>query len=128
MPVDWSRYPGNWKAIVARIRDRSRDQCECSGECGLHAGKRCVEINKTKAQFANGKIVLTTAHLDHDTTNNKFDPDDCEAEGNNLKHMCQRCHLRYDNATKPSRKGKQWGKDQAGGWVEPRKTPEGMKQ
>ena len=33
------------------------------------------------------KIVLTVAHLDHDVTNNNND---------NLKLMCQRCHLRYD--------------------------------
>lgn len=33
------------------------------------------------------KIVLTTAHLDHDPTNNAPE---------NLKALCQRCHNRYD--------------------------------
>ena len=34
-----------------------------------------------------GKIILTVAHLNHQ-------PEDCRPE--NLKAMCQRCHLRYD--------------------------------
>jgi 5-methylcytosine-specific restriction endonuclease McrA len=33
------------------------------------------------------RIVLTIAHLDHDTTNNEM---------SNLAALCQRCHLRYD--------------------------------
>lgn len=33
------------------------------------------------------KVVLTIAHLDHDTTNNDY---------GNLKALCQRCHLRLD--------------------------------
>jgi hypothetical protein len=32
-------------------------------------------------------VVLTTAHLDHT-------PENCEAE--NLRSMCQGCHLHYD--------------------------------
>lgn len=32
-------------------------------------------------------VVLTIAHLDHDTTNNDY---------SNLKALCNRCHLRYD--------------------------------
>jgi hypothetical protein len=32
-------------------------------------------------------VVLTIAHLDHDTTNN---------EDSNLAALCQRCHLTYD--------------------------------
>jgi hypothetical protein len=34
-------------------------------------------------------VVLTVAHLNHD-------PADCRDE--NLKAMCNRCHLRYDTA------------------------------
>ncbi len=33
------------------------------------------------------KIILTIAHLDHNRDNNKFD---------NLKALCQRCHLNHD--------------------------------
>lgn len=33
------------------------------------------------------KVVLTIAHLDHDTSHNDY---------SNLKALCQRCHLNYD--------------------------------
>jgi len=85
--VDKSKYPPNWKEIVEWIRRRSGNRCECTGECGLHEGRRCIERNGEPATYAKGTIVLTTAHLDHDPGNNVPD---------NLKHMCQRCHLRVD--------------------------------
>lgn len=84
-----ARYPKDWKAISARIRERAKGQCECVGECGLHHAHRCIEANGLPAVFANGKVVLTTAHLDHT-------PENCDDA--NLKAMCQRCHLRYDTA------------------------------
>jgi hypothetical protein len=82
-----ARYPKDWKAISAAIRLRAKNRCECLGECGLHHEHRCIELNGEPAHFAKGKIVLTTAHLNHT-------PEDCRPE--NLKAMCQRCHLRYD--------------------------------
>lgn len=91
MPVDYSKYPANWKQISERIRERSGGQCECEGECGLHkttgGPRRCCERNGQPARWAKGKIVLTVAHLNHIEA-------DCRDE--NLKAMCQRCHLRYD--------------------------------
>lgn len=91
MPINYSKYPKDWKAISAAIRFRSGGQCECEGECGLHktnpGPRRCIERNGQPAKWAKGKIVLTTAHLNHD-------PMDCRPE--NLKALCQRCHLRYD--------------------------------
>lgn len=93
MPVDYSKYPKDWKQISLRIRERSEGQCECEGECGLHrttgGPRRCRELNTAPARFAKGKVILTVAHLDHDTNNNA---------DSNLKAMCQRCHLRYDAA------------------------------
>lgn len=86
-----ARYPPDWKAISQRIRKRSKGRCECEGECGLHRDhpgpRRCVERHGRKAKWAKGKIMLTVAHLNHDES-------DCRDE--NLKAMCQRCHLRYD--------------------------------
>ncbi len=74
------KYPADWKAISQRIRvQRAKGQCECRGECGLHHGRRCAERNRNRAMWAKGSIVLTA---------------DCRDE--NLKAMCQRCHLRYD--------------------------------
>ncbi len=84
-------YPANWKAIVRKIHARAEHRCECEGECGLHrtnpGPRRCTETQAQPAKWAKGKIVLTVAHLNHD-------PRDCRDE--NLKSMCQRCHLRYD--------------------------------
>lgn len=87
MPCDYSKYPKDWKEIRAVILKRADHRCECHGECGLHHGRRCVERNQTQATYANGRIVLTIAHLDHDTTHNDAD---------NLRAYCNRCHLRYD--------------------------------
>lgn len=87
-PENAARYPKEWKQISASIRERSGGQCECEGECGLHPDHRCVERNGEPAKWANGKIVLTVAHLNHQ-------PEDCDPK--NLKAMCQRCHLRYDH-------------------------------
>lgn len=85
------RYPKDWKQISLAIRERSGGQCECTGECGLHrmtpGPRRCIERNGEPAKWAKGKIILTVAHLNHT-------PEDCREE--NLKAMCQRCHLRYD--------------------------------
>lgn len=90
-PENRARYPKNWKEISLRIRERSGGRCECSGECGLHrttgGPRRCEERHGLAAKWANGKVILTVAHLDHM-------PENCEPE--NLKAMCQRCHLRYD--------------------------------
>lgn len=91
MPFDRSKYPKNWREIRVEIMARAQNQCECMGECGLHrttpGPRRCCEQHMHKAQFANGNVVLTIAHLNHDTTDSHPD---------NLKALCQRCHLRYD--------------------------------
>lgn len=87
MPVDYGKYPRDWPDISFRIRQRAEWRCECTGECGLHHERRCEERNGERAKWARGKVVLTVAHLNHE-------PMDCRDE--NLKAMCQRCHLRYD--------------------------------
>jgi len=90
-PSERSRYPKDWRTISLRIRERSGGRCECEGECGLHrtspGPRRCEERNGEPAKWARGRVVLTVAHLDHT-------PENCD--DNNLKAMCQRCHLRYD--------------------------------
>jgi len=92
-PENKDRYPKNWKSeVVPRIRVRSGNRCECTGQCGhMHGGDltgRCERVNGMPIDEIEGpKIVLTVAHLNHQ-------PEDCSDE--NLLHMCQRCHLRYD--------------------------------
>lgn len=81
-------YPLEWEAISQRIRYvRARGQCECTGECGLHRGRRCAERDGHDAMWASGRVVLTVAHRNH------FPPD-CRDE--NLMALCNTCHLRYD--------------------------------
>ena len=92
MPIDYTRYPPDWHTFSRAIRAQAGQQCQCTGECGLHrthpGPRRCVEQNGQPAQFARGKIVLTVAHLCA-----------CEppcAEPTHVKAMCQTCHLRVD--------------------------------
>jgi hypothetical protein len=95
-PFDRSKYPPDWEAISLRIKERAGWRCECAGECGSPGHSPCGIEHGTVAQSAavgrdgrrrEYRIVLTTAHLDHVPTNCADD---------NLKAMCQPCHLRYD--------------------------------
>ena len=96
MPADMKRYPSNWTEIVAQVRARSGGRCECVGECGLHHDRRCVEVDGGQGRWMKGRVILTTAHLWQGPCR------DCHERGekcghvDHLKHMCQRCHLRYD--------------------------------
>ena len=111
-PENKSRYPTNWKQIRAQILERAHDCCE---QCGVPNRERIARgdgvdadtymLNDANVYCANtgqhlGRkrmsdynlknmvdIVLTIAHLDHV-------PENCAPE--NLKALCQRCHLRYD--------------------------------
>ena len=76
-PENKARYPKDWKSISERIRfERAANKCEV---CGAENYKPHPETGS--------KVILTVAHLDHK-------PENCADE--NLKAMCQRCHLRYD--------------------------------
>lgn len=114
MPIDYSRYPADWKEIVKRIRKRSGDKCE---ECGLENKSwvfsvpfmmrdeetrrykrrniwfqmRADALREAKEEYMvrEVRVILTVAHLDHDEENHEVSDD-------RLKHMCQVCHLRYD--------------------------------
>jgi hypothetical protein len=93
-PENKARYPKDWKTVVVpRIRARSGNRCECTGQCGqthmwdaANPG-RCSEINGAFIGEGDAKIVLTVMHLNHQ-------PEDCRDE--NLLHACQGCHNRYD--------------------------------
>lgn len=77
MPVDKSKYSKKWKYISLSIRKRAGWACEF---CGARNGLQHPETGST--------VVLTVAHLDHDTNNDSTE---------NLRALCQRCHLRYDH-------------------------------
>ena len=87
-PADKRRYPPNWRQISKSIRfDRAGGRCECTGECGAGHKGRCEARHGQPHPVTGSKVVLTTAHRDHE-------PRNCAPE--NLFAACQRCHLRYD--------------------------------
>ena len=85
MPVDWSRYPRNWKRIRRGIIRRSGGRCEW-----------CAAENYQPHPITGSKVVLTIAHLGEPFAAgaDKHDKRDIRAE--NLAALCQRCHLRHD--------------------------------
>lgn len=105
MPFKRERYPDNWEQISKRIREeRAGNKCEWCGVKNGATGARDKWDNWNSEYYINlmstheqirrfGKkvkpirIVLTVAHIDHDTTNN---------DDSNLAALCQRCHLRHD--------------------------------
>lgn len=103
-PENRARYPKDWKTvIVPRIRARSGNRCECTGQCGVihldenekaaDGNNRCRRFNGEPIEMGVAKpfIVLTVMHLNHN-------PEDNGTPGNrpNLLHGCQGCHNRYD--------------------------------
>lgn len=81
-------YPADWPEISLRIRtERAKGRCECAGECGTGHTGRCSALNAEPHPVTGSTVVLTVAHLDRHPPN--VDPD-------NLRAMCQRCHLSYD--------------------------------
>jgi hypothetical protein len=108
-------YPKNWEEISLRIRvKRAKNKCEF---CGLenhsvimrtfglvhHASKNEISIlheyarknhisfNQTCKKFGFTRVILTTAHLNHNPADNRDE---------NLKALCQKCHLNYDGHTR----------------------------
>lgn len=99
MPVDMTRYPVNWPEISLRIKTRAGWKCECTGECGtVHPRGRCNVANKSPHPLTGSIVILTTAHLGvpypDGAPGNKHDKMDVRDE--NLKAMCQYCHLNFD--------------------------------
>ncbi len=76
MPIDYSKYPADWRQIRARILKRDGNAC-----------KFCGAANHEPHPITGSRVVLTIAHLDHGTEN---------CTDWNLAALCQRCHLRLD--------------------------------
>jgi hypothetical protein len=83
-PENKKRYPANWlteirPAILARANN-----C-CEGAPDIYP--ECRAENHKPHPVTGSTVVLTIAHLNHI-------PEDVRPE--NLKALCQRCHLTYD--------------------------------
>jgi hypothetical protein len=118
MPIDYNRYPANWKTeIRPAVLKRAKNRCEAEG-CVFKNAEIVWSVKKYKAEtvwvqtleeaidvadksgwkldnylkagiIRTVKVVITIAHLDHDETNNDVTLD-------RLAAMCQLHHLRYD--------------------------------
>ena len=110
MPIDYRKYPSNWKTeIRPSILEMANNCCQFCGAKNysvylIENDKKiflqpyestnffiCPDgfkrtVGRTGA-FTLKKVVLTIAHLDHDISNNCL---------SNLKALCQKCHLSYD--------------------------------
>jgi hypothetical protein len=97
-PENRDRYPDDWPQIVAAVRKRAGDRCECRGECGTRGAKkaacavpdlqgRCRAVHGQPNPRTGSLVVLTTAHLDDQPETRDL---------NLLRSMCQACHLAYD--------------------------------
>lgn len=122
MPIDYSKYPKNWKTeIVPSVLSFARNRCQ---SCGVKNGQfvyaaslylrtqngrygfRSIWFREKQDAYkiehlSSGpikiiKVVLTISHLDHDETNHNIKYD-------RLKAMCQYCHLNYDAKEKQRR-------------------------
>jgi hypothetical protein len=124
MPIrreDRAFYPIDWPELSAVIRfRRARGRCEGCGRphrrivCHLGdgrwwdgdaatwrdgAGRRiavAVGTDDLLGTVRTTRVVLATAHRDHDTANNA---------GRNLVAFCQRCHLIHD---RPEHRRRRW--------------------
>ncbi len=92
-PENKALYPDNWKEIRQDILARANHCCEF---CGVENYSFRLKIDHTHIRPPTekgldlrewSKIVLTIAHLNHDPTDNDYE---------NLKALCQKCHLNYD--------------------------------
>ena len=108
MPIDYKKYPKNWKEIRERILERANNTCEVCGKENGEEFHSFKENNFTIWRWLSYtewirrdcpkivKVVLTIAHLDHDETNH-------DVKDERLMAMCQLCHLRYDAHEKKRR-------------------------
>ena len=125
MPIDYNKYPPNWKTeIRPAILKREGNCCQTCGvgnkrlitrfqigrlnlfrmsgrlynaDTGKAYGRASIKLNKFINTHKEIKVILTVAHLDHDEHNWKV-------KYNRLAALCQRCHILYDVEEKKRRR------------------------
>jgi len=86
MPVDWNRYPKNWKSKIRPAILKRENHC-----C-----KFCGAQNYKPHPITGSKVILTIAHLGHPYSQNADKHNKMDIRAENLAALCQRCHLRHD--------------------------------
>lgn len=110
-PENQHRYGPDWPEFSRRIRfDRAAGRCECEGECGMPGhratGGRCENRHGQPSVYSGSKVVLTVAHLNHVPE---------ERGEDEVKAMCQGCHLWYDREHHAETRRTAAGQDQLPG-------------
>lgn len=91
MPIDYSTYPPNWKTeIVPRILRRAGEERDEFNEIVKEANCEKCGIENHSIKQNGTRVVLTIAHLDHDSENH-------DVTDERLAAWCQACHLAYDH-------------------------------
>lgn len=85
MPIDYRRYPADWKQISEFIR-----HTRAAGRCEWSDGERCEALNYRPHPVTGSRVILTVAHV-------------CECvpkcgDPAHLYALCQMHHLRLDLA------------------------------
>jgi 5-methylcytosine-specific restriction endonuclease McrA len=115
MPIDYKKYPKNWKEISRAVVGRALSRCELCGapnhtevlrpelynefyalkwymqeydkDCYVDHKFHAPVIDPYSVNMKKSKVILTVHHIDFDKTNNTRE---------NLIALCQKCHLRLD--------------------------------
>lgn len=114
MPMDMALYPKDWRDISLRIRERDGNCCKTCGvpndaiiqrsdidaeyyiwynedkDVWCYPSGEWIRMSEIPDEYQTARpvrVVLTVAHLNHDTTDNSDE---------NLAALCQLHHLRHD--------------------------------
>ena len=83
MPIDYSKYPDNWKTeIRPAILERATDSD------GVQRCEWCGAANYEPHPVTGSRVVLTIAHI--------YDHDPMNCDPGNLAALCQKCHNAHD--------------------------------
>ncbi len=129
-PINYQKYPPNWKERVERIRKRANNKCEICGTpngATVYAVKAFVRetelnysgtIERTKykqrsiwfndygaaLRFAENPKLISEKKVVCTTAHLDHDEGNWDVSDDRLMFMCQMCHLRYDRHEKFRRK------------------------
>ncbi len=129
MPIDYKKYPKNWKEIRERILQRAENKCEC---CNVPNYKYIFRgfLNDGKEIYQDSDGTIYDAKTSEELFNDPYvyirplskkphpkaikviltiahldhDEENHNVSDDRLKAMCQLCHLRYDSKEKVKRR------------------------